>query len=89
MVIRDGIYEIKIREKQLICSFCENSRFRHCEIYLDQVQYDIKNLKEQLILQAFRCTVCANIQMFQDKKQFDHVLQKHVSIIQYTEVSNE
>lgn len=45
--------------------------------------------KKQLTLQAFTCTSCGDIRMFQEKNRFDHTLQKHVSIIEYMEVIKE
>jgi len=40
-------------------------------------------------LQSFICISCGDIRMFQEKKRFDHELQKHVSIIEYMEVIKE
>ncbi|WP_431029844.1 hypothetical protein [Lysinibacillus sp. LZ02] len=85
MVRRRGIYEIKIRDKQLICPFCQNKQFKHREVYMDLAPFD-KEVKEQLTLQSFSCTSCGDIRMFQEKNRFDHTLEKHVSIIEYTEV---
>lgn len=86
MVRRRGIYEINIRDKELICPFCQNSRFTHREVYMDLLS---KEVKEQLAMQSFTCTSCGNIRMFQEKNQFDHTLEKHVCIIGYTEVIEE
>ena len=88
MVRRRGIYEIKIRDKQLICPFCQNNRFWHREVYMDLAKRDEK-AKEQLTLQSFTCTSCGDIRMFQEKNRFDHALGKHVCTIEYTEVINE
>lgn len=88
MVRRRGIYEIKILDKQLICPFCQNNRFTHREVYMDLAKFK-QGAKEQLTLQSFTCTICGDIRMFQEKNRFDHTMEKHVSIIEYTEVINE
>ena len=88
MVRRRGTYQIKIRDKQLICLFCQHNQFRHREVYMDLSPLGT-TVTDQLTLQAFHCTSCSDIRMFQEKNRFDHTLQKHVSIIEYTEVSSE
>lgn len=88
MVRRRGTYQITIRDKQLICSFCQHNEFQHREIYMERMSLN-ENEKEQLTLQSFICTSCGDIRMFQEKKRFDHELQKHVSIIEYMEVIKE
>ena len=88
MVRRRGIYEMKIRDKELICPFCQNNRFQHREIYMNLVPLG-EEVKEQLTLQSFSCTSCGDIRMFQEKNRFDHKLEKYVSIIEYTEVKKE
>ncbi len=85
LVRRKGIYQIKIRNQQLICSFCQNNEFTHREVYLDRVTFN-KDEKEKLTLQSFTCTSCGDIRLFQEKFRYDHSLQKHISIIEYTEV---
>lgn len=85
MVRRRGTYQITIRDKQLICLFCQHNEFLHREVYMERLTLD-KDEKEQLTLQSFTCTSCGDIRMFQDKNQLDHTLQKHVSIIKYMEV---
>ncbi|MFJ7952690.1 hypothetical protein ACIQZG_14290 [Lysinibacillus sp. NPDC096418] len=88
MVRRRGIYEIKVRDKQLICPFCQNNLFGHREVYMDLSPLG-EEVTEQLTLQSFSCTSCGDNQLFQEKNRFDHTLQKHVSIIEYTEVMKE
>lgn len=88
MVRRKGIYEIKIRDKQLICPFCQNNRFLHREIYMDLMPLG-EEVKHQLTLQSFSCTSCGDIQMFQEKNRYDHMLEKHISIIECSEVIKE
>lgn len=85
MVRRRGIYEISIRDKQLICPCCHNNRFQHREVYMDL--NSLGEVTEELTLQSFSCTLCGDIQLFQEKNRFDHMLQKHVSIIDYMEVT--
>lgn len=88
MVRRRGTYQIKIRDKQLICIFCENDEFQHREVYMDLCPLD-EVVTEQLTLQSFSCISCGDIRLFQEKNRFDHTLQKHVSIIEYMEVIKE
>lgn len=88
MVRRRGTYQIKIRDKQLICIFCKNDEFQHREVYMDLSPLG-ETVAEQLTLQSFSCMLCGDIRMFQEKNQFDHTLQKHVSIIEYMEVIKE
>ena len=88
MVRRRGTYQIKIRDKQLICLFCQHDEFRHREVYMDLSPLG-ETVTEQLTLQSFSCASCGDIRMFQDKNRFDHTLQKHVSIIEYMEVIKE
>ena len=85
---RRGTYQITIRDKQLICLFCQHNQFQHREIYMDLMSLD-ETEKEQLTLQSFLCTSCGDVRMFQEKNRFDHTLQKHVSIIEYMEVIKE
>lgn len=88
MVRRRGVYEIQIRDKQLICPFCQNKQFTHREVYMDLATFN-QEVKEQLALQSFTCTSCGDIRMFQEKNRFDHTLEKHVCIIEYMEVNSE
>ncbi|KAA0944019.1 hypothetical protein FQ087_17995 [Sporosarcina sp. ANT_H38] len=88
MVRRRGTYQIKIRDKQLVCLFCQHEEFLHREVYIDLNPLD-ETVTDQLTLQSFSCPSCGDIQMFQEKNRFDHTLQKHVSIIEYTEVIKE
>lgn len=88
MVRRRGVYQVTIRDKQLICLFCQHNEFRHLEVYMEKVTLD-ENDKEHLTLQSFTCTSCGDHRMFQEKNRFDHTLQKHVSIIEYVEVIKE
>ncbi|WP_374966669.1 hypothetical protein [Lysinibacillus sp. RS5] len=88
MVRRRGTYQIKIRDKQLICLFCQSDQFQHREVYLDLSPLG-ESVKDQLTMQSFYCTSCGNIRMFQEKNRFDHTLQKQVSIIEYSEVLKE
>ena len=88
MVIRSGTYQITIRDKQLICLFCQNNEFHHREVYMERVTLD-DGEKNKLTLQLFTCTSCGDIRMFQEKNRYDHTLQKHVSIIEYVEVMKE
>lgn len=88
MVRRRGTYQIKVRDKQLICLFCQHNEFLHREVYMERVILKGDD-KKQLTLQAFTCTSCGDIRMFQEKNRFDHTLQKHVSIIEYMEVIKE
>ncbi len=88
MVRRRGTYQIKVRDKQLVCFFCQHDEFLHREVYTDLNPLGEK-VTDQLTLQSFYCTSCGEIRMFQEKKRFDHNLQKHVSIIEYTEVTKE
>ena len=88
MVRRRGTYQIKVRDKQLICLFCQHNEFLHREVYMERVILE-EDDKNQLTLQAFTCTSCGDIRMFQEKNRFDHTLQKHVSIIEYMEVIKE
>ena len=81
-------YQLKIRDKQLICLFCQHDEFLHREIYMDLNPLG-ETVTEQLTLQSFFCTSCGDIRMFQEKNRFDHKLQKHVSIIEYMEVIKE
>ena len=87
MVIRSGTYQITIRDKKLICLFCQHKEFRHREVYIERSTSDDE--KNQLTLQSFTCTSCGDIRMFQEKNRYDHTLQKHVSIIEYMEVIKE
>lgn len=84
MVIRRGTYQLKIRDKQLICLFCQHNEFHHREVYIERRTSDDE--KNQLTLQSFTCTSCGDIRMFQEKNRYDHTLQKHVPIIDYMEV---
>jgi len=86
MVRRRGTYQIKVRDKQLVCLFCQHDEFLHREVYMD---LNRETVTDQLTLQSFYCTSCGDIRMFQEKNRFDHTLQKHVSIIEYTEVIKE
>ena len=88
MVRRRGIYQIKICDKQLVCSFCQNNQFWHREVYMDLIPL-AKTVTDQITLQSFYCTSCSDIRMFEEKNRFDHTLQKHVSNIEYTEVTKE
>jgi uncharacterized Zn-finger protein len=88
MVRRRGTYQIKIRDKQLICLFCQHDQFQHREVYMDLSPLG-ETVTDQLTLQSFYCTSCSDIRMFEEKNRFDHTLQKHVSIIEYTEVTKE
>lgn len=88
MIRRRGTYEVKILDKQLICLFCENTHFKHREIYMDLSNFS-DEVKEQLAMQSFYCTSCGDIRMFQEKTRFDHTLQKLVSIIKFTEVTQQ
>lgn len=88
MVRRRGTYQIKIRDKQLVCLFCQNDQFSHREVYMDLSPLG-STVTDQLTLQSFYCTSCGDIRMFQEKNRFDDTLQKQVSIIEYTEVINE
>lgn len=88
MVRRRGTYQITIRDKQLICLFCQHNEFQHREVYMERVILD-EDEKEQMTLQSFTCTSCGDIRMFQEKNRFDQTLQKHVSIIEYIEVIKE
>ena len=88
MVRRRGTYQIKIRDKQLICLFCQHDEFQHREVYMDLSPLG-ETVTEQLTLQSFSCKSCGDIRMFQEKYRFDHTLQKHVSIIEYREVIGE
>lgn len=88
MVRRRGTYHITIRDKKLICLFCQHDEFYHGEVYMDLNPLG-ETVTEQLTLQSFICTSCGDIRMFQDKNRFDHSLQKHVSTIEYTEVIKE
>lgn len=88
MVRRRGTYQITIRDKQLICLFCQHDEFQHREIYMDLSLTD-ETVTEQLTLQSFFCTSCGDVRLFQEKNRFDHTLQKHVSIIEYMEVIKE
>lgn len=85
MVRRRGTYQIKVRDKQLICLFCQHDEFQHREVYMDLNILD-KTVIDQLALQSFYCTSCGDIRLFQEKNRFDQTLQKHVSLIEYTEV---
>lgn len=58
------------------------------EVYMDLAKFK-QEAKEQLTLQSFTCTTCGDIRMFQEKNCFDHTMEKHLSIIEYTEVINE
>ncbi|WP_313891830.1 hypothetical protein [Psychrobacillus sp.] len=93
MVRRRGTYQIKIRDKQLICLFCQHDEFEHREVYMDLKPLEEprteQNRTEQLTLQSFSCKSCGDFRMFQEKNRFDHTLQKHVSIVEYTEVTKE
>ncbi|MEG0438010.1 MAG: hypothetical protein RR587_02125 [Solibacillus sp.] len=80
-----GTFQIKIRDKELICLFCQHDEFQHREVYMDLSPLD-EIVKEQLTLQSFYCTSCGDVRMFQEKNRFDHTLQKYVSIIEYMEV---
>ena len=86
MVRRRGTYQIKVRDKQLVCLFCRHDEFLHREVYMD---LNRETVTDQLTLQSFYCTSCGDIRMFQEKNRFDHTLQKHVSIIEFTEVIKE
>ncbi|WP_409369364.1 hypothetical protein [Lysinibacillus sp. 38-6] len=86
MVRRRGIYKIKILNKQLVCSACQNDKFTHREVYMEIDDFSFNQKKEQLTLQSFNCTVCGETRMFQEKKRYDHASGIHVSIIEYTEV---
>jgi len=86
MVRRRGTYQIKVRDKQLVCLFCQHDEFLHREVYMD---LNRETVTDQLTLQSFYCTSCGDIRMFQEKNRFDHTLQKHVSIIEFTEVIKE
>ncbi|MER2107362.1 MAG: hypothetical protein ABS949_10530 [Solibacillus sp.] len=88
MVRRRGTYHIKIRDKQLVCSFCQHDEFLHREVYMDLNGLG-EPVTEQLTLQSFCCTLCGDVRMFQEKNRFDHASQKHVSIIEYVEVIKE
>ena len=88
MVRRRGTYQIKIRDKRLVCLFCQHDEFLHRKVYMDLSPLE-EPVTEQLTLQTFSCTSCGDIRMFHDKNRFDHSLQKHVSIIEYTEVIKE
>lgn len=88
MVRRRGKYQINIREKKLICIFCQHDEFQHREVYMDLSPLG-ETVTEQLTLQSFSCTSCGDVRMFQEKNRFDHTLQKHVSIIEYMEVIKE
>ena len=88
MVRRRGKYQINIRDKKLICIFCQHDEFQHREVYMDLCPLG-ETVTEQLTLQSFSCTSCGDIRMFQEKNRFDHTLQKHVSIIEYMEVIKE
>ncbi|MFP3920015.1 hypothetical protein U5N28_19620 [Lysinibacillus telephonicus] len=48
-----------------------------------------EEVKHQLTLQSFSCTSCGDIQMFQEKNRYDHMLEKHISIIECSEVIKE
>ena len=88
MVRRRGTYQIKICDKQLICLFCQHDQFQHREVYMDLSPLG-ETVTNQLTLQSFYCTSCSDIRMFEEQNRFDHTLQKHVSIIEYTEVTKE
>ncbi|MGE7024342.1 hypothetical protein [Solibacillus cecembensis] len=83
-----GTFQIKVRDKELICLFCQHDEFQHREVYMDLSPLD-EIVKEQLTLQSFYCTSCGDVRMFQEKNRFDHTLQKYVSIIEYMEVIKE
>lgn len=85
MVRRRGKYKVSIRKKLLVCPNCQNDVFEHREVYIDLSKYS-KEMKEQLTLQSFNCTLCGEMRLFEEKKQYDHAKQEHVSTIEYVEV---
>lgn len=88
-MVNRGTYQIKIRDKELICLFCQHDEFQHSKVYMDLSPSDETGGTERLALQSFYCTSCGDVRMFQEKKRFDHTLQKHVSTIEYMEVMKE
>lgn len=71
MVRKRGTYQIKIRDKQLICLFCKHDQFQHREVYMDLTPLG-ETVTDQLTLQSFCCTSCGDIRMFEEKNPFEY-----------------
>ena len=82
MVRRRGIYEVNVIGKPLVCLFCEETRFRHWEVYVKLTNHEPGVQKKKLTLQSFSCITCAHEMKFEERKH------NGVSTIEYVQVGD-
>ena len=82
MVRRRGIYEVNVIGKPLVCLFCEETRFRHREVYVKLTNHEPGVQKKKLTLQSFSCITCAHEMKFEEREL------NGVSTIEYVQVGD-
>lgn len=80
MVRRRGIYEVNVIGKPLVCLFCQDTKFRHREVYVKLTNHEPGVQKKKLTLQSFSCIACAHEMKFEEQKS------NGLSSIEYVQV---
>lgn len=80
MVRKRGIYEVHIIGMPLVCLFCQDTKFRHREVYVKLKNHEPGVQKRKLTLQSFSCITCAHEMKFEEQHT------NGVSTIEYVQV---